>query len=191
MDCPWSRHRRKGPVMSTPIKRIALPIHGAAAATVSSPRTLGLGRRVASRSVVVTSGTDLVAVDVTSGAVRTVATGLARPSGVAVDPRGKTAYVVDALGRRYAIYAVSLAAPARRRVVISGTGLPGQLALAGTSLAFVDATTGTLVSVDLITGITTKSVEGSDRWAVWPSAPTAPASIRRVRNRTMALDRPG
>ena len=137
--------------MAVPTQRITRPIQGIAA--VAKPQRLRTFRRgrFAAAGLLATSGTELVAVDLGRGATRTVATGFSQPSSVAVDEASRVVYVLDRVGRRFVVSALSVDRPTRRRTVHKGIGAPGQLAVHGSTLAFVDGRSGTLVAVDVRT----------------------------------------
>ncbi len=140
--------------MATSIKRIKLPIQGVAA--VGTPERIPRFRRGRFQPIrlLATSGTELVAIDLGTGSSTTIAGGFSSPTAVAVDENAKVAYVVDLVGRRFVITAVSIARPTQRRSVHAGVGSPGQLAAHGNTLAFVDNRSGQLTTVDVRTRVT-------------------------------------
>ena len=134
--------------------RLSLAIQGVAARTAAHTTHKPVTRRPKPTSLLVTSGTELLVVSLATRTTSVLAKGFSHPVGVALDASGRTAYVadVDTGAGTYTIVAVPVRKKPTLTKVHTGSGRPGQLALAGTALAFVDAATGKLVTVDVHTG---------------------------------------
>jgi hypothetical protein len=104
------------------------------------------------------SGT-LWSVDLATGRVSTVASGLASPFGLALDASGSTVFVIE--HRRGTLTAVDLAT-GRITVAASGFGAPFDVTLnvSGTTAYVTEALAGRLSAVDLAAGRVTRLVSG-------------------------------
>src|SRR5664279_611551 len=137
--------------------RLTLAIQGVAARTAAHSTTKPVTRRPKPTSLLVTSGTELLVLSLATRTTSVLAKGFTHPVGVALDASGRTAYVadLDTGAGTYTIVAVPVRKKPKLTTVHTGTGIPGQLALASSTLAFVDAATGRLVTADVHTGTET------------------------------------
>ena len=147
--------------MAAVTDRLSLAIQGVAARTAAHTTSKPVTRRPKPTSLLVTSGSDLLVVSLATRTTSVLAKGFSHPAGVALDASGRTAYVADLnIGAEtYTIVAVPVHKNPKVTKVHSGSGIPGQLAIAGTTLAFVDGPTGKLVTIDLTSG--TETVVGT------------------------------
>lgn len=144
--------------MATATKHIRLAITAAAGAapptTTRAARLPFVKRLARPQSLLVASGGDVLSLDLTSGATTAIASGFSDPVGVVADGTGRIVYVADQVGRRYVVSAVAASTLGRRRVLATGVGRIGQLALHGSTLAFVEEGAGEVRTVDVKTGST-------------------------------------
>ena len=141
--------------------RLNLAIQGVAARTAAHTTTKPVTRRPKPTSLLVTSGTDLLVLSLATRSTSVLAKGFSNPVGVVLDASGRTAYVadLDTGAGTYTIIAVPVRKKPKLTKVHTGTGIPGQLALTSSTLAFVDAATGKLVTLDVHSG--TETVVGT------------------------------
>ncbi|MEU1972080.1 hypothetical protein ABZ477_10515 [Microbacterium sp. NPDC019599] len=143
--------------MATATKRISLDITAAAGAAPPSKLFSGrlpiIRRLTRTHSLLVASAGEVLSVDIETGDTTVLASGFSDPVGLVAGADGRVFYVADQVGRRYVISVVAASVLGRRRVVATGVGRPGQLALHGTTLAFVENATGELRTVDVTTGL--------------------------------------
>lgn len=142
--------------MAAITNRLDLTIVGVAALTPARATALPTRRRARPTALLVTSGTELHMVSLAAAPtrrVRRLAGGFTAPAGVALDAPGRTAYVIDLdeVTTTYAVHAVTLGRHVVSKLIHQGAGAPGQVAVRGGTLVFVDGSTGELRTLDLMT----------------------------------------